>query len=250
MSHAHPSSKDLEKVLKIIKFSRKYCITIVETTAAAIAGRLTKTVLLLRSHVTPTLSSLDILMYALDTECSIVAKTARLAVEEDLWTRESSPYELLSLLQGHEERELIAVAYYQVLLKGMSNWMFEEELNKSQHHALYIGIARLSAEWESIFSVWGESFNVPIKRDHFYTNHHGIQTLECTVSGEVHGKIWRALAEKNLYTFDVIGRLNLVKGMDDLDRHDDVVLPIVNRQLKHTKLILHTFFQDPPQLQE
>ncbi len=229
----------------MLKFSRKYCVIIVEMMAAAVAGECTRTMPSLRSHVTSTLSSLDILVYALDTQCSIVAKTARLVVMEDSWNRDLSPYKLLSTLESYEERELVAIAYYQVLLKGLDNWIFEEELDKSHHHALHIGVSRLSAEWEAIFSDWGPLFNLGIRREHPFTGRYGPQMLECTVNGEIHSKIWRALAARKLHPFDVIGKLNLVREMTTLDRYSDVVLPAVNRQLRPIKQTLHSFFQDP-----
>jgi len=221
--------------------------------ATTVAEELTKTAASLRSRVTCTLSTLDILIYALDTRSSTIAKTARLIINEDLWNRQLSPYKLLSALDGYGEGELVAVAYYQILLKGMDDWISEEELDKSHHHALFIGIARLSAEWDSIFSDWGTAFYVGTRHDHQYypnTNHYTPQTIGCLIYGEILGKIWSALAAQKLHSFDVIGRLNVVKAMTSLDRYKDLVLPNVDSQLSRVKRTLYSFFRDSRYPQE
>ncbi|KAF8331335.1 uncharacterized protein EI90DRAFT_3154590 [Cantharellus anzutake] len=242
LSHHHRLSKDLEKVLMVQKLAHKYCLSVMENMAASAALNLAADAELLRSHTTASLTPLDILVHALDVECEELAVTARNVVKEDLWASTLCPYDVISGLNNYNEGEVQATAYYQILLKGQNNWLYEKRLDRSHHHYLYIGIANLSAEWESVFADWGSLFHVGIHMP--VTNGWNIWCVYC----ELHSRIWRNLGAKRFQQFDVLGKLKAIKSWTTFPKYSEVVLPAVTEQINRIEGKIHSFFQDPHEI--
>jgi len=194
---AHPSSSDLEKVIGVLTLAHKYCAVDMEARAKAIAIDLTRAEVI-RTHITPTLSAIQIFDTALLVDSPEMIATAKVAIIADFREKNIPPRSMLALGERHRDGKMIALAYYQIMLSGRRTWMTDETLSNKHKQDLIQLMLFCVDEWDSIAREWGSTGTIP--HDHM-----------CRSPGRVLEGAW----SNNLAvpSWDVIGKLTALTGI-------------------------------------
>jgi len=187
-------SHDLSKVLKVYTIAHKYCAASIEQRAKSIAISLT-TADVVRDHISPTLTAIQIYDIALLVGCDEISSVLRNVIISDSWSGTIPPLDLLALGERHSDSQFAGLALYRIMLLGRDSWLNDPRITVSQGELLARGLFRFYEEWEAVSKGFA-------KIGRGCSNYGGCSTYSLA---------FREIAGNDLPFFDVIGRLRVLE---------------------------------------
>ncbi|KAF8328067.1 uncharacterized protein EI90DRAFT_3290621, partial [Cantharellus anzutake] len=141
---------DLRQLLHVLQVAHKYCANDIEERARKIVSRMTQD--MIRLHLGPNLSALDVFRIASKACCPAIAEDAWDIVLESYKKHKVDSKSLLDegLHSGFEK--FLLSAYYNIMIQGPTHWEKDTALTSDVKNTLAFGTLRCMGDWEALMA--------------------------------------------------------------------------------------------------
>ncbi|KAF8313340.1 uncharacterized protein EI90DRAFT_3136729 [Cantharellus anzutake] len=144
-------SPPLRKILHILQISNKYCCEVIEGLARPLAVRMTQKENI-RSHIDSSLSALSIFRIGIKASEPSIYRNAWELILESFRKQKMTSYDLIDEGRRSGLRELLASAFYEVMISGRKKWDEEPGLTLHERQALTRGMLSCTEDWDAFVS--------------------------------------------------------------------------------------------------